>query len=103
LQEKDEIIKELQDKVLRAYAEVENVMARARREAESTRKYALQVCWVLLFTKPSLQEFDVPYLLWSINTWTSSARFSLFKHLLRGFNRIYCLDAGFCKGPTGRS
>lgn len=42
LQEKDEIIKELQDKVLRAYAEVENVMARARREAESTRKFALQ-------------------------------------------------------------
>ena len=44
LHEKDKIIKELQDKVLRSYAEVENVMARARREAESTRKFALQVC-----------------------------------------------------------
>lgn len=44
LQEKDKTIKELQDKVLRGYAEVENVMARARREAESTRKFALQVC-----------------------------------------------------------
>ncbi|XP_024360126.1 grpE protein homolog 2, mitochondrial [Physcomitrium patens] len=42
LQEKDKTIKELQDKVLRGYAEVENVMARARREAESTRKFALQ-------------------------------------------------------------
>ncbi|KAG0556859.1 hypothetical protein M758_11G081300 [Ceratodon purpureus] len=42
LEEKETTIKELQDKVLRSYAEVENVMARARREAESTRKFALQ-------------------------------------------------------------
>jgi len=42
LQEKDKIIEELREKVLRSYAEIENVMARARREAENTRKFALQ-------------------------------------------------------------
>lgn len=42
LQERDKVIEELQDKVLRSYAEVENVRDRARREAESTRKFALQ-------------------------------------------------------------
>lgn len=44
LEERDKAIKELQEKVLRSYAEVENILARSQREAESTRKFALQVC-----------------------------------------------------------
>lgn len=44
LEERDKVIKELQEKVLRSYAEVENILARSQREAESTRKFALQVC-----------------------------------------------------------
>ena len=58
LQEKEKTIEELREKVLRSYAEIENVMARARREAENTRKFALQVkykfrsglCLNLVFT-----------------------------------------------------
>jgi len=42
LEERDKAIKELQEKVLRSYAEVENILARSQREAESTRKFALQ-------------------------------------------------------------
>lgn len=44
LEERDKAIKEMQEKVLRSYAEVENILARSQREAESTRKFALQVC-----------------------------------------------------------
>lgn len=36
-------IGEMQDKVLRTYAEMENVMARTRREAENSKKFAIQV------------------------------------------------------------
>jgi len=42
LKEKHKEIKVMQEKVLRSYAEVENVMDRARREAESTKKFAIQ-------------------------------------------------------------
>lgn len=49
--EKEELLKlkhkrieEMQDKVLRTYAEMENVMDRTRREAENAKKYAVQVC-----------------------------------------------------------
>lgn len=45
LQEKDEIIKELQDKVLRAYAEVENVKAEA--ESDECLYWVLFNCMVL--------------------------------------------------------
>ena len=38
----------VQDKVLRTYAEMENVMDRTRREAENSKKFAIQV-WVLAF------------------------------------------------------
>jgi len=42
LKKKHNEIKVMQEKVLRSYAEVENVMDRARREAESTKKFAVQ-------------------------------------------------------------
>ncbi|XP_014495169.1 uncharacterized protein LOC106757095 [Vigna radiata var. radiata] len=47
--EKEQLLKlkhkeigEMQDKVLRTYAEMENVMARTRREAENSKKFAIQ-------------------------------------------------------------
>ncbi|KAK9155473.1 hypothetical protein Sjap_002953 [Stephania japonica] len=47
--EKEELLKtkhkemeKMQDKVLRSYAEMENVMERARREAENSKKFAIQ-------------------------------------------------------------
>ncbi|CAN4103980.1 unnamed protein product [Withania somnifera] len=47
--EKEELLKmtheelrKMQDKVLRTYAEMENVMERTRREAENTKKFAIQ-------------------------------------------------------------
>ncbi|KAG7541349.1 GrpE nucleotide exchange factor [Arabidopsis thaliana x Arabidopsis arenosa] len=42
LSEKEEEIKKMKDKVLRTYAEMENVMDRTRRDAENTKKYAVQ-------------------------------------------------------------
>ncbi|KAL2665972.1 hypothetical protein AAZX31_02G277000 [Glycine max] len=36
-------IEKMQDKVLRTYAEMENVMERTRREADNSKKFALQV------------------------------------------------------------
>ncbi|KAK4804594.1 hypothetical protein SAY86_004411 [Trapa natans] len=42
LKVKHKQIEEMQDKVLRSYAEMENVMDRTRREAESAKKYAIQ-------------------------------------------------------------
>lgn len=36
-------IEEMKDKVLRTYAEMENVMDRTRREAENSKKFAIQV------------------------------------------------------------
>ncbi|CAF2150122.1 hypothetical protein BRARA_A01665 [Brassica rapa] len=42
LSEKEEEIKQMKDKVLRTYAEMENVMDRTRRDAENTKKYAIQ-------------------------------------------------------------
>ncbi|KAJ7571382.1 hypothetical protein O6H91_01G161500 [Diphasiastrum complanatum] len=42
LEEKDKSLSELKDRLLRSYAEVENVMERARREAENSRKFAIQ-------------------------------------------------------------
>ena len=36
-------IEKMQDKVLRTYAEMENVMDRTRREAENSKKFAIQV------------------------------------------------------------
>ncbi|KAJ7960829.1 GrpE protein-like [Quillaja saponaria] len=48
--EKEELLKlkqkemeKMQDKVLRSYAEMENVMGRTRREAENSKKFAIQV------------------------------------------------------------
>ncbi|XP_008227005.1 PREDICTED: protein GrpE-like isoform X2 [Prunus mume] len=42
LKQKHEEIKSMQDKVLRSYAEMENVMDRTRREAENSKKFAVQ-------------------------------------------------------------
>lgn len=48
LSAKDKEIKAMRDKVLSAYAEMENVMARTKREAENSRKFAIQVYVVSL-------------------------------------------------------
>ncbi|KAL8144249.1 hypothetical protein V2J09_017281 [Rumex salicifolius] len=42
LETKQKEITAMQDKVLRSYAEMENVMDRARREAENSKKFAIQ-------------------------------------------------------------
>lgn len=42
LKMKHEELQKMQDKVLRTYAEMENVMDRTRREAENTKKFAIQ-------------------------------------------------------------
>ncbi|XP_055823156.1 grpE protein homolog 2, mitochondrial-like [Solanum dulcamara] len=42
LKMKHEELRNMQDKVLRTYAEMENVMERTRREAENTKKFAIQ-------------------------------------------------------------
>uniref|UniRef100_A0ACD5V225 Uncharacterized protein n=1 Tax=Avena sativa TaxID=4498 RepID=A0ACD5V225_AVESA len=39
---KDEEIKDMKDKVLRSYAEMENVIARTKRESENSKKFAVQ-------------------------------------------------------------
>ncbi|KAE8813549.1 Protein grpE [Hordeum vulgare] len=39
---KDEEVKDMKDKVLRSYAEMENVIARTKRESENSKKYAVQ-------------------------------------------------------------
>jgi molecular chaperone GrpE (heat shock protein) len=44
LKSKDLEIKDMKDKVLRSYAEMENVIARTKRESENTKKYGIQVC-----------------------------------------------------------
>ena len=43
LGEKEELLKQMQDKVLRTYAEMENVAERTKREAENSKKFAIQV------------------------------------------------------------
>lgn len=58
LQEKDKTIEELREKVLRSYVEIENVMARARREAENTRKFALQVKYMFRSGGASVPKFS---------------------------------------------
>lgn len=42
LTSKDEEVKDMKDKVLRSYAEMENVIARTRRESENSKKFAVQ-------------------------------------------------------------
>ncbi|XP_024398069.1 grpE protein homolog 2, mitochondrial [Physcomitrium patens] len=42
LEEKDRALTQTKDKLLRSYAEMENLIDRTRREAESTRKYSIQ-------------------------------------------------------------
>lgn len=39
---KEEELKQMKDKVLRSYAEVENMMERTRRESENSKKFAIQ-------------------------------------------------------------
>ncbi|XP_062113036.1 grpE protein homolog 2, mitochondrial-like [Humulus lupulus] len=43
LKQKHKEIEKMHDKVLRSYAEMENVMDRTRREAENSKKFAIQV------------------------------------------------------------
>ncbi|CAK9236882.1 unnamed protein product [Sphagnum troendelagicum] len=42
LEEKEKTIEALKEKVMRSYAEVQNILDRGQREAESSRKYAVQ-------------------------------------------------------------
>lgn len=42
LKSKDGEIKDMKDKVLRIYAEMENIIARTKRESENSKKYAVQ-------------------------------------------------------------
>lgn len=49
LEEKDKTIEDLKDKVMRSYAEVQNILDRGRREAENSRKYAVQVVYFSSF------------------------------------------------------
>jgi len=42
LKSKDDEIKDMKDKVLRSYAEMENIIARTKRESENSKKYAVQ-------------------------------------------------------------
>ncbi|KAL6639940.1 hypothetical protein ACP70R_018106 [Stipagrostis hirtigluma subsp. patula] len=42
LKSKDQEVKDMKDKVLRSYAEMENVIARTKRESENSKKYAIQ-------------------------------------------------------------
>lgn len=44
IQLKDKELKEMQDKVLCSYAEIENIIERTKREAENSRKFSIQVC-----------------------------------------------------------
>ncbi|XP_025822543.1 grpE protein homolog 2, mitochondrial-like [Panicum hallii] len=39
---KDQEVKDMKDKVLSSYAEMENVLARTKRESDNTKKYAIQ-------------------------------------------------------------
>lgn len=57
--EKEELLKlkhkeieKLQDRVVRSYAEIENVVDRTRREAENAKKFAIQVSFNFLFVLP---------------------------------------------------
>ncbi|OEL13661.1 Protein GrpE [Dichanthelium oligosanthes] len=42
MKSKKQEVKDMKDKVLRSYAEMENVLARTKRESENTKKYAIQ-------------------------------------------------------------
>lgn len=44
LENKQKEFAEFKDKFLRSYAEMENVMERTRRDAENSKKFAVQVC-----------------------------------------------------------
>lgn len=46
LKEKQEEMEQMKDKFIRNIAEMENVMARTRRDAENTKKFAIQVMLV---------------------------------------------------------
>lgn len=50
LKMKHKEIERMQDKVLRAYADMENVMDRTKREAENSKKFAIQVSSSILST-----------------------------------------------------
>lgn len=59
LKSKDDEIKDMKDKVLRSYAEMENVMARTKRESENSKKYAVQVCGHHLLTFISMKCYEL--------------------------------------------
>ena len=78
----------MQDKVLRTYAEMENVMGRTRREAENSKKFAIQV---LSFDPPPpfFFLFSKFLLLFGgrvLTSWYSLFSHVLFNFVLNGFN-----------------
>lgn len=48
LEKEQEEFKEMKNNFLRSYAEMENLMERTRREAENSKKFAVQVCFYLI-------------------------------------------------------
>lgn len=54
---KQKEIEQMKDKVLRTYAEMENVMDRTRREAENSKKFAIQVLLLILMNDRISNEF----------------------------------------------
>jgi len=77
--EKEELLKEkhkemetMQDKVLRTYAEMENVKERTKREAENSKKFAIQVSFAcfsffLSFRKCGFVNYLVILCFWNFN------------------------------------
>lgn len=55
LKTKQEEIEKMKDKVLRTYADMENIMDRSRREAENSKKFAIQVRYLKGIVLPRLQ------------------------------------------------
>ena len=50
LKTKHKDIEKMQDKVLRSYAEMENVIDRTKREAENSKKFAIQASLFYLYS-----------------------------------------------------
>lgn len=88
LMAKNEEMKQMQDKVLRSFAEMENVKDRTIREAENSKKFAIQVfllAYCLLIIKLT-RPVDI--------FWCLFRSFTLMFVVLQFF-------AEFCEGPTG--
>lgn len=86
--EKEKELESMKDKVLRTYAEMENVKDRHMRESEKSKKFAIQVCGVIKFV----------YSTWLSGGATSLLQFAASLFLTQLFTRKKY--AGFCKAPS---